>query len=159
MVKYFTQEELAVHNNPENCWVVIFDKVYDISELIMANRGPLSNPLIEAGGSSISHWFNEKTGDLKTYIDPVRNIEMFYTPCGRFIHVPPPDPVDRTEIVALPWWKDTKYIIGQVRCGRKMFFVALCRVCCMKYMSSVFTCYWIIDTPINLSLVHLCYYR
>ena len=114
MVKYFTQEELAVHNNPENCWVVIFDKVYDISELIMANRGPLSNPLIEAGGSSISHWFNEKTGDLKTYIDPVRNIEMFYTPCGRFIHVPPPDPVDRTEIVALPWWKDTKYIIGQV---------------------------------------------
>lgn len=114
MVKYFTQEELAVHNNPENCWVVIFDKVYDISELIMANRGPLSNPLIEAGGSSISHWFNEKTGDLKTYIDPVRNIEMFYTPCGRFIHVPPPDPMDRTEIVALPWWKDTKYIIGQV---------------------------------------------
>ena len=117
MVKYFTQEELAVHNNPENCWVVIFDKVYDISELIMANRGPLSNPLIEAGGSTISHWFNEKTGDLKTYIDPVRNIEMFYTPCGRFIHVPPPDPVDRTEIVALPWWKDTKYIIGQVRRG------------------------------------------
>jgi hypothetical protein len=114
MVKYFTQEELAVHNNPENCWVVIFDKVYDISELIMANRGPLSKPLIEAGGSSISHWFNEKTGDLKTYIDPVRNIEMFYTPCGRFIHVPPPDPMDRTEIVALPWWKDTKYIIGQV---------------------------------------------
>jgi predicted heme/steroid binding protein len=114
MVKYFTQEELAVHNNPENCWVAIFDKVYDLSSLIMANRGPLSNPLVEAGGSSISHWFNEKSGDLKTYIDPVRNIEMFYTPCGRFIHVPPPDPLDRAEIVALPWWKDQKFIIGQV---------------------------------------------
>ena len=114
MVKYFTQEELAVHNNPEDCWVSIFDKVYDLSALIMANRGTLSNPLVEAGGSSISHWFNEKTGDLKTYIDPVRHIEMFYTPCGRFIHVPPPDPVDKTEIIALPWWKDEKYIIGQV---------------------------------------------
>jgi hypothetical protein len=114
MVKYFTQEELAVHNNPENCWVSIFDKVYDISGLIMENRGPLCSPLVEVGGSSISHWFNEKTGDLKTYIDPVRNIEMYYTPNGRFLHVPPPDPMDRTEIIGLPWWKDPKYIIGQV---------------------------------------------
>jgi hypothetical protein len=114
MVKYFTKEELAVHNNPEDCWVCIFDKVYDISELIMENRGVLSNPLVEAGGSSISHWFNEKTGDLKTFIDPVRNIEMYYTPNGRFIHVPPTDPVDRTEVVSLPWWRDSKYIIGQV---------------------------------------------
>lgn len=127
MVKYFTQEELAVHNNPENCWVTIFDKVYDISSLIMDNRGPLSNPLVEAGGTSISHWFDEKTGDLKTYIDPVRNIEMYYTPRGRFIHVPPPEPVDRTEIVALPWWKDNKYVIGQVSlpCCRVLRIAAL----------------------------------
>mmetsp|Transcript_20188 Transcript_20188/g.44889 ORF Transcript_20188/g.44889 Transcript_20188/m.44889 type:complete len:219 (-) Transcript_20188:1640-2296(-) len=114
MVKYFTQEELAVHNNPEDCWLSIFDKVYNLSDLIMEHRGPLSKPLVEAGGSSISHWFNEKTGDLKTYIDPVRDIEMYYTPCGRFIHVPPPDPVDKTEIIALPWWKDEQYVIGQV---------------------------------------------
>lgn len=114
MVKYFTQEEIAVHNNPEDCWVAIFDRVYDLSELIMDNRGILANPLIKAAGTNISHWFNEKTGELKTFIDPVRNIEMPYTPFGRFIHVPPPDPMDRTEIVGLPWWKDEKFIIGKV---------------------------------------------
>ena len=113
-MKYFTLEEIAVHNTPEDCWVSIFDKVYNISELIHENRGTLATPLIEAAGTSISHWFNEKTGDIKTFIDPVRNIEMPYTPHGRFIHVPPSDPIDKVETVSLPWWKDTKYIIGKV---------------------------------------------
>lgn len=115
MTKYFTQEEISLHNNPENCWVTIFENVYDLSDLIMSNRGALANPLVEAGGSSISHWFNEKTGDIKTFIDPIRNIEMPYTPNGRFLHVPPPDPFDRIEMIPLPWWKDKKYIIGKVK--------------------------------------------
>jgi hypothetical protein len=114
MVKYFTAEEIAFHKNPEDCWVSIYDKVYDLSDLIKQNRGLLANPLIENAGSSISHWFNEKTGDIKTFIDPVRNIEMPYIPYGRFIHVPPSDPVDKIESIALPWWKDEKYIIGKV---------------------------------------------
>jgi cytochrome b involved in lipid metabolism len=114
MVKYYTQEEIAFHNHGDDCWVTIFDDVYDITELLKNYRGPLSIPLLEAAGSSISHWFNKKTGDLKTYIDPVRNIEMPYTPQGRFVHVPPSDPLDFSESVALPWWKDARYIIGKV---------------------------------------------
>ena len=114
MVKYFTNDEIACHNNPEDCWVSIFSDVYNISELIRENRGVLANPLIKAAGTSISHWFKENSRDIKTYIDPVRNIEMPYTPYGRFIHVPPPDPMDRVESVPTPWWKDTKYIIGKV---------------------------------------------
>lgn len=114
MVKYHTQEEIAFHNHPDDCWVSIFDQVFDLTELIRENRGSLSLPLIAAAGTSLSHWFNAKTGDLKTYIDPVRNIEMPYTPEGRFIHVPPTEPEDRYEPVALPWWKDPKYIVGKV---------------------------------------------
>ncbi len=115
MVKYYTQEEIAFHNHADDCWVSIFDDVYDITNLIKENRGPLAVPLLEAAGSSISHWFNAKSRDIKTYIDPVRNIEMQYIPQGRFIHVPPSDPQDMCESIALPWWKDSKYVIGKVR--------------------------------------------
>lgn len=113
-MKYFTQEEVAFHNSSEDCWVSIFGKVYDITMLIDENRGALARPLIEAAGTSISHWFNEKTGDVRTYIDPERNIAMPYTPHGRFIHVPPPDPRDDFTAVPLPWWKNDAYIVGQV---------------------------------------------
>eukprot|EP01039_Chlorochromonas_danica_P004820 gene4820-5284_t len=114
MVKYYTQEEIAIHNHVDDCWVTIFDDVYDITDLIKANRGALAMPLLSAAGGSISHWFNEKTHDLKTYIDPVRNIEMPYTPQGRFLHVPSPFPEDRQEAVAKPWWRESRYIIGKV---------------------------------------------
>lgn len=114
MVKYYTVDEIAVHNHIHDCWVTIFDDVYDITSLVVEHRGQLAVPLVEAAGTSISHWFNPKTRDLKTYIDPVRNIEMPFTPAGRFIHVPPSDPEDFWEAVPNPWWKDPKYIIGKV---------------------------------------------
>ena len=120
MVKYYTPEEVRFHNCADDCWVSIFSKVYDITELIKANRGPLANPLIQAAGNDVSHWFNEKTGDVKTFIDPVRNIEMPYTPNGRFIHVPPPNPNDNTPAVPLPWWKDSKLIVGELTAKTRM---------------------------------------
>ena len=120
MVKYYTPEEVRFHNCADDCWVSIFNKVYDISELIKENRGPLANPLIEAAGTSISHWFSDKTGDVKTYVDPVRGINMPFTPMGRFIHVPPPDPKDNTPAVELPWWKDTRLIVGELTARTRM---------------------------------------
>jgi cytochrome b involved in lipid metabolism len=114
MPKYYTNEEVAFHNAQDDCWVSIFDKVYDITKLISENRGILATPLIEAAGQSISHWFSEKTGDVRVYMDPERNIYMPYTPNGRFIHVPPPDPRDNTPAIDTPWWKDKQYIIGSV---------------------------------------------
>ena len=114
MPKYYTLDEVAFHNSQDDCWVTIYDKVYDITKLIAENRGILTTPLIEAAGQSISHWFNEKTGDVRVYMDPERNIYMPYTPNGRFIHVPPPDPRDNTPAIDIPWWKDKQYIIGSV---------------------------------------------
>lgn len=123
MVKYFTSDEIALHNNPEDCWISISDDVYNLSELITENRGTLANPLIKAAGTSISHWFKDNCREIKTFVDPTRNIEMPYTPSGRFIHVPPPNPLDCAESVALPWWKNSKYIIGKVI---SLFLVCFC---------------------------------
>ncbi len=118
--KYYTAEEIRIHNCAEDCWVSVFDKVFNLTALIKENRGPLANPLIEAAGESISHWFNEKNGDVKTYMDPKRNVIMPYTPAGRFIHVPPPDPKDDSPAVDMPWWKDTKYVIGKLTAKTRM---------------------------------------
>lgn len=30
----------------------------DLSDLILANRGPLADPLIAAAGTDVSHWFS-----------------------------------------------------------------------------------------------------
>ena len=113
-MKYFTADEVAMHNCAEDCWVSIYDTVYDITALIEGNRDILAEPLIKEAGKSISHWFDQKTRDIKTYMDPVRNIQMPYTPHGRFIHVPPADPCEWSTDYELPWWKDQSYMIGKV---------------------------------------------
>ena len=118
-MKYYTPDEVAQHNIAEDCWVSIYDSVYDLTELIAENQNILSAPLIRAAGTSISHWFREDTRDLKTFIDPERNICMAYTPYGRFIHVPSPDPMDNCEIVDKPWWLESVHIIGKVNLHTK----------------------------------------
>lgn len=66
-----------------------------------------------AGGTDISHWFDSKTGDLRTHIDPVTFVRVPYTPCGRFLHVPPPYPTSdwRNDFIT-PWWQDKSHMIG-----------------------------------------------
>jgi len=119
-MRFYTPEEVRFHNCADDCWISIFSKVYDLTALIHENRNALAQPLIDAAGTSISHWFHEKTGDVKTHIDPVRQISMPYTPYGRFIHVPPPNPKDNTPAVDLPWWKDHKYVVGELTARTRM---------------------------------------
>jgi len=123
MVKYYTPEEVRLHNSSDDLWVSVFDDVFNLTPLLAENRGPLANPLIEAAGTSISHWFDPKTRDVKTHMDPVRNIIMPYTPYGRFIHVPPPDPRDKTPSLETPWWKDPKFIVGKLTRQTRMIKV------------------------------------
>lgn len=112
-MKYYTNEEVKLHSSEDDCWVSIFDDVFNITSLIANNRGVLAIPLVENAGSSISYWFNKETRDIKYYMDPERNLELPFTPYGRFIHVPPPDPV-AFEYIETPWWKDQQYIVGKV---------------------------------------------
>jgi len=112
-MKYFTADEIGIHNCAEDCWVSIYDNVYEITSLIQENKNALAQPLIKAAGRSISNWFT-KNYDVKTHIDPTRNILMPYTPEGRFLHIPPDNPAEWSTKYDLPWWKDPKYIIGRL---------------------------------------------
>lgn len=77
--------------------------------------GILADPILDAAGSDVSHWFDAKTGDVKYHIDPETQLNIPYTPQGRFIHVPPRDPTTAWSIDGdLPWWKDPKLVMGHV---------------------------------------------
>jgi len=39
MVKYFTADEISMHNCASDCWVSIFDNVYDLTPLLEENKG------------------------------------------------------------------------------------------------------------------------
>jgi len=104
----------------QSCCVALFGKVFDLSALIGDNQGsPLCVPLIEAAGTDITHWFDAKTTDPKTFVDPYTNMEDTYCPLGRYLHVPSafPEPGLDTRTL-IPWWKDeVKYCIGKLASG------------------------------------------
>ncbi|ETO15358.1 hypothetical protein RFI_22003 [Reticulomyxa filosa] len=111
--RWYTQEEISQHNIGWDCWIVIFNKVYDISSLLKENRSLLSRPLLKFAGCDISSWFDEHTKEVKTYIEEKSERQVSYLPHGRFLHVPPNDPVtDWSVDFDIQWWKDWKYVIG-----------------------------------------------
>ncbi|PNW78294.1 hypothetical protein CHLRE_09g403200v5 [Chlamydomonas reinhardtii] len=112
--RYYTPYEVAMHNTPDDCWVSFLGGVYNLTDLIKANQGALAAPLIAAAGQDLTHWFDPTTKDPKRHICPATHIERFYTPMGRFIHVPPPEPMCNWDTsFGLPWWRDAKkYQIG-----------------------------------------------
>lgn len=125
MVKYYTAEQISFHNYAEDCWVYIDHDVYDLSSLLTDQRSFLAEPILKYAGKSVSHWFVAGTKEIKTYMDPERNMRMPYTPEGRFLHVPPSDPTEWSTDFESPWWKDEKFIIGKV--WEFKHFLSLCR--------------------------------
>jgi predicted heme/steroid binding protein len=114
--RYYTPYEVAQHNLPGDCWVTFLGSVYDITDVIKENPGTLIAPLIAAAGKDISDWFDPSRKDLKRHICPQTHLERYYTPMGRFVHVPPIEPVGNWDTgFGLPWWKDDrKFRIGHL---------------------------------------------
>mmetsp|Transcript_13959 Transcript_13959/g.16681 ORF Transcript_13959/g.16681 Transcript_13959/m.16681 type:complete len:213 (-) Transcript_13959:116-754(-) len=111
---FFTASEVAQHNVEEDCWVSFFGKVYNLTKLAESNKGNiLLKPILRFAGEDISHWFDEKTMEVKTCEDPKSGITVPYVPYGRFLHVPPNEPVTSwaTDFVT-PWWQDEKNCVG-----------------------------------------------
>ena len=105
---YLTPTEVAAHSSPhDDCWVSFLGRVYNLTPLIQDNPGELIQPIADAAGKDISHWFNAKTGDVKRYMNLDTGLEQYYTPMGRFLHIPTTSPSDdfATDF-ELPWWKD-----------------------------------------------------
>ena len=68
--------------------------------------GELSQPLADAAGKDISHWFDPKTQDIRRWVNSSTGLEEYFTPMGRFVHIPPSDPSDDfASDFDLPWWK------------------------------------------------------
>ncbi|KAJ3081659.1 Cytochrome b5 domain-containing protein 1, partial [Quaeritorhiza haematococci] len=118
--RYFTPAEVEMHNCPEDLWLSWGGWVYDLTALAEAYQGdPFLVPILRNAGKDISHWFDPQTGDVKTHVNPHTNTTTYYTPEGRFLHIPPPLP--RADWVPpeldfeTPWWMDREaYCIGRL---------------------------------------------
>ena len=120
--------QVATHSSPDDCWISLHGNVYDITRLVAENQGPLVQPLLRVAGSDISHWFDYTTTErlvsgedtaqfieIKTHVDPVTNLKRPYVPMGRFLDVPPTEPVtDWDTIPSRPWWKNETLVIGKL---------------------------------------------
>lgn len=112
---YYTPYEVAKHNTPSDCWVSFLGEVHDVSKLLKENGPLLCTPLIKAAGTDISHWFDSRTKGVRTHVDPVTNLIRPYCPQGRFIHVPPSEPLSNWATdFRTPWWKDKQYWVGHL---------------------------------------------
>ncbi|XP_062505330.1 cytochrome b5 domain-containing protein 1-like [Corticium candelabrum] len=114
--KFFTPDEVSVHNTAKDIWVSFIGRVYDLTTLCEANAGDvLLKPILSSAGKDISHWFDKRTGELRTHIDSTTGCRVAYTPHGRFLHVPPGCPrSDWSNNFGRPWWKDERYCIGRL---------------------------------------------
>ncbi len=71
--RYYTPDEVKLHNTSNDCWVSIFYEVYDLTELIQKNYSNLVDPIIKCGGSDITHWFDVNTHDVNIKLNPSLN--------------------------------------------------------------------------------------
>ena len=118
---FYCQEEVATHNVASDCWVSFFGYVYDLTPLIQEHKGALVQPILKYAGQDISHFFDPQTKDPKTWIHPELNIRVPYTPDGRYVHIPPPEPVSTWSTdIAVPWWRDERYRVGQLSTQRRL---------------------------------------
>lgn len=54
-------------------------------------------------------WFPQ----IRRFVDPLTCCERYYTPRGRFVHIPPRGPCsDWATDFGTPWWKDSRYQVG-----------------------------------------------
>lgn len=112
--RYYTGADLAKHSSPHDCWVSYFGRVYDLTPLLAEYAGPLAQPIIQAAGTDITHWFDENTQQPKTQVNQETGLEEIYCPWGRYIHVPPQGPESNwSTSFGTPWWEDKRYYIGQ----------------------------------------------
>jgi len=113
--RFFTPAEVAAHDRADDLWVSCFGKVLDLTAIVQANRGVLVQPIIASAGTDISHWFDEKTRDPRMHIDPETELEVPFTPMGRFLHCPPAEPdASWSTDVETPWWKEKSYRLGKL---------------------------------------------
>lgn len=105
--RFFTAEEVSNHNTANDCWVVLFGEVYDLTAIVQKNiANPLTTPLLQAAGTDITYWFDTASREPRVRTDPTSGQQDFYCPKGRYLHIDSEGEVK--------WWKDSSHIIGRL---------------------------------------------
>eukprot|EP00761_Pharyngomonas_kirbyi_P005702 gb/GECH01005707.1/.p1 GENE.gb/GECH01005707.1/~~gb/GECH01005707.1/.p1 ORF type:complete len:187 (+),score=49.02 gb/GECH01005707.1/:1-561(+) len=101
--RYFTRNEVFQHNNEWDCWVIVYDKVFDLTNLIQQYSDNIEvQPFLKRAGGDISHWFNSNL-EIKTK----RNENGEETPPeGWFLK--------GYNENQTPWWLNNDYVIGKI---------------------------------------------
>lgn len=107
---YLAPFEVVVHNSPEDCWVSFLGKVYDITLVLKKFEGQACvRPLVAFAGKDISHWFDEKTGDIQCYVHPITGALVPHCPHGPIPDVRMNYPnTTWLPVEGPPWWKDDR---------------------------------------------------
>jgi cytochrome b involved in lipid metabolism len=59
---FYTPKDVREHNTHDDCWVSLFNKVYDLTKLLHENNGKCEcDPIVLAAGTDVTHWFDPKT--------------------------------------------------------------------------------------------------
>ncbi|GBN96608.1 Cytochrome b5 domain-containing protein 1 [Araneus ventricosus] len=86
--KYFTRREVSLHNQEDNLWVILFQKVLDLSPLCQKSAGQERIfALLAFGGKDISHLF-DTDGQVKCHVNPETNKIDAFSPFQNFIDLP-----------------------------------------------------------------------
>lgn len=110
---YYTPYEVACHNTPTDCWVSLMGNVFDVTRLLRDFPGALTEPILAAAGTDVSHWFDAATGDVRYCVDPQTQLKVPYCPQGMFLHVQPVTPSSSLDCSMLtPWWRDVTLKVG-----------------------------------------------
>lgn len=118
MRQFFTTKEVRDHAFADDAYVSLNGKVLDLTPLIQKylqrpKYAFLVQPLIEAAGTDISHWWDSDSDDMRTCVDENTGMRSYNQPHGRFAHVPTNYPDSNIDIeYDIPWWKDPAYEVG-----------------------------------------------
>jgi len=69
MLKYFTKKEVALHNTTEDAWLIVSEKIFNLSSVIRKYGADVEElkPLVMFAGKDVSHWFEKDTDNVKHF--------------------------------------------------------------------------------------------
>lgn len=79
MTTPLTMDEVAKHNTPQDCWMVIEGTVYDVTPFIAAGMHPGGEAILEGCGIDATELFNTRPmGDNTPHSEKARGIAQEY---------------------------------------------------------------------------------
>ncbi len=90
--RYYMPGEVGTHNTANDCWVSLFGDVLDITQLVQTHYTAEAEPLVKAAGTDITHWFDPKTREPKSFVNPKTQLREYFAPNGLYLQLPPAGP-------------------------------------------------------------------